>query len=260
MAVALVGALGMSVARPAPAHADDYLECNPCANLSGPNEDPINDAKGWNQSGKGLCVSLWRYNGGSSYTLIQSNCSSTDNEQGADAAESEGEFSAHGDVKRWYECCEYHLDLVQVIDLPGTAGPVQPAIAQATAVTSTRATEKFGNATLSLSEDSAKQETCLKVSEGERGGGGCAKTATLPQTGILEVSVTPETARIEMAVPEDVKSISVLNRHGPPSAVSIKDGLAALEDAEAVSVQYTLTDGSKQTEAIPKEALKPTAP
>ncbi len=80
--VSALAALGTGALAIAPssfaAHA--YYCLSPesqCASRSGPNEDPVTLAESWNESGKGVCAYLWRYNGGSNYTLLAESCTAS---------------------------------------------------------------------------------------------------------------------------------------------------------------------------------------
>lgn len=100
MTVGLTGALASSPA----ASANTFFSCESCENVSGPNET-INRVLGENASGVGLCVTLWLYNGGTSYTELAKGCTSTGFKDEASMA---GTYTAHGDVKRWNPG-DYHL-------------------------------------------------------------------------------------------------------------------------------------------------------
>lgn len=45
-----------------------------CAERSGANESAVTRAESWNDSGSGICARVWRYNGGSNYTLMSESC------------------------------------------------------------------------------------------------------------------------------------------------------------------------------------------
>lgn len=103
--VGLFGLLSVGAFAAAPAaFAERTYECGSCANIAGPDEYPINDVWGENQSGKGLCVTMWRDNGGV-YSEVKKYCTSS----GINGIVEGETVTGHGDTKRWYECCTYHL-------------------------------------------------------------------------------------------------------------------------------------------------------
>jgi hypothetical protein len=89
------------------ASANTFYSCESCARVNGPNEFPIDRNFVENASGKGVCALLWRFNGGTSYTLMNEKCTSTGTQ--ANAENKSGQYTAHGEAERWFECCNYHL-------------------------------------------------------------------------------------------------------------------------------------------------------
>jgi hypothetical protein len=61
-----------AIAVPASA-TNEYYKCNACEETNGPNNYVKNNF-GINHSGKGACAAIWRYNGGSNYTLLADEC------------------------------------------------------------------------------------------------------------------------------------------------------------------------------------------
>lgn len=109
MLVATLMSIGGTVAlTTAPAaSANSFYSCESCAKVNGANETPIDRNLVENASGKGVCAYLWRFNGGTSYTLMASECTSTGFQ--ANAENRSGQYTAHGEAERWFECCNYHL-------------------------------------------------------------------------------------------------------------------------------------------------------
>jgi hypothetical protein len=70
----LASALIAAAASAIPASAtNEYYKCASCAETNGPN-NWVKNNYGINHSSKGACVAFWRYNGGTSYTLLADEC------------------------------------------------------------------------------------------------------------------------------------------------------------------------------------------
>lgn len=95
-ALMTVGVTSAAVSAPV-ASANSFFSCESCENVSGANET-INRVLGENANGVGLCVTLWRYNGGESYTELAKKCTESGDKGEASFG---GTYTAHGDVKRW---------------------------------------------------------------------------------------------------------------------------------------------------------------
>ena len=94
-ALMTVGVTGAAAYSPSSASAT-FFSCESCENVSGPNET-VNRVLG-ETSGTSLCVTLWLYNGGESYTELAKGCTPTGFQ---DEASMGGTYTAHGDVKRY---------------------------------------------------------------------------------------------------------------------------------------------------------------
>ncbi len=112
MSAAVIAAPGaaawLAAAAPA-AHAEYAYSCKSCAKESGPNQNPIHINRGVNESGKGVCSELWRYEGGSSYTLVAQDCT----ESGSVIWAESGSINGHGEVRRWFSEFLYNLQGIQ---------------------------------------------------------------------------------------------------------------------------------------------------
>lgn len=72
--VGLLAALAATCTVAAPAFAtNEYYECGSCEEINGPN-NYITNNQVINHSGGGICGAIWRYNGGSNYTLLEDEC------------------------------------------------------------------------------------------------------------------------------------------------------------------------------------------
>lgn len=95
------------------ANAGEFYQCKSCAKASGPNEHlgvaGVSYAEGENQSGKGVCSKLWRYNGENNYTLMVKECTST----GTKITVKSSEFTGHGEVERYFSEFLYNLFGIQ---------------------------------------------------------------------------------------------------------------------------------------------------
>jgi hypothetical protein len=109
LALAMVVAAGIAagISTVTAALPSEEFKCLNCASVSGANEYPIDVVHSRNESGTGLCSILWRYNGGTSYTKVAENCTSSGTEVGA--AYYAGSYTAHGETERWYAKYEYKM-------------------------------------------------------------------------------------------------------------------------------------------------------
>jgi len=103
-ALILVASISIVGAAPASASETQY-SCKHCAHVSGPNAYPSDDVYAHNESGKGVCNKFWRYNGGSNYTLVLSECTASGTELLGHVAGLDG----HGEVLRYYTEFLYNL-------------------------------------------------------------------------------------------------------------------------------------------------------
>ncbi|HEV7944074.1 MAG TPA: hypothetical protein VGP17_14895 [Solirubrobacteraceae bacterium] len=107
--IAVPGAAAWLATAAPVAHAETGYSCKSCAKESGPNQNPIDINRGVNESGKGVCSELWRYEGGSSYTLVAQNCT----ESGSVIWAESGSINGHGEVRRWFSEFLYNLQGIQ---------------------------------------------------------------------------------------------------------------------------------------------------
>jgi hypothetical protein len=89
------GATALAVAQPASATYEPY-SCSSCESKNGPNL-VIKNTQGVNYTEHGVCTADWRYNGGSSYTVLDDECSTGTYE--VYACYSGSQYTGHGEVE-----------------------------------------------------------------------------------------------------------------------------------------------------------------
>lgn len=72
--VSAAAAVGLTSVYVNPAFANWEGSCTKCDAINGPNES-VNSVAAENLSGKGVCVLLWKWNGGTNYNLEHETCS-----------------------------------------------------------------------------------------------------------------------------------------------------------------------------------------
>lgn len=110
--VACLGVLvsaAIVVASPAFAENREY-SCEACTSKPGPNISRIDTTTGENKSGEGVCAVLWKYDGGTSYNLVERHCEPKAKAgQGVLVYKACIEIKGHGDVESTYKEYNYKL-------------------------------------------------------------------------------------------------------------------------------------------------------
>lgn len=88
-----------------------FYSCSECTSKPGPNIHPLDYGWGKNRSGEGVCIVLWKYNGGTNYNVIKRNCEpKAKQNEAVSVLEACVEPEGHGDVESTYKEYNYSLE------------------------------------------------------------------------------------------------------------------------------------------------------
>lgn len=107
--VGVLASAAIAMASPAFAENQEY-SCEACTSKPGPNISRIDTTTDENRSGEGVCAVLWKYNGGTNYSLVERHCEPKAKQgQGVLVYKACIEIEGHGDVESTYKEYPYKL-------------------------------------------------------------------------------------------------------------------------------------------------------